>query len=193
MLLKTERACNVSVRVISGVAKGRRLRVPRGLAVRPTPDRAKEALFNILGDRVANCHFLDLYAGTGAVGIEALSRGAREAVFVEKQPHIAGIIGQNLKRTSLVERAGVMVADAGDALKKLKKQRKFFDIIFADPPYNLRNTDEILQVIANKDILNADGLVIWERASATSLPARIGNMVCLKEVRYGDTSFSFLS
>ena len=183
----------MSVRVISGVAKGCKLQVPRGLAVRPTSDRAKEGLFNIIGGRVTNCHFLDLYAGSGAIGIEALSRGATSAVFVEKQHHVARIIRRNLTRTSLADRARVMVADAGDALKRLKKEGEFFDIIFADPPYKLKNTHGILQVLVNKEVLNADGLVIWEHASMASIPASIGNMLCLKEVRYGDTSFSFLS
>ena len=183
----------MGVRVISGVAKGHRLQVPRGLTVRPTPDRAKEGLFSILGGRVADCQFLDLYAGSGAIGIEALSRGAAAALFVEKRDYVAEIIRRNLARTGLAGRSTVMVADVADALKKLAKVRKCFDIIFADPPYNFKKAAVILQLIDDKELLNENGLVIWEHRAAVSLPPRIGNMVCGKEVRYGDTSFSFLS
>jgi 16S rRNA (guanine(966)-N(2))-methyltransferase RsmD len=183
----------MSVRVISGVAKGCRLQVPRGRAVRPTPDRAKEGLFNIIGDRVTDCRFLDLYAGSGAIGIEALSRGATAAVFVERRPPVAQIIARNLGKTHFTECAKVIVADVGNALNKLKKGGEFFDIIFADPPYKLKNGFEILQGVVSKDVLNKNGLVIWEHASKASVPAKIGNMVCIKEVRYGDTAFAFLS
>jgi len=183
----------MSVRVISGTAKGSRLRVPRGLAVRPTPGRAKEGLFNIIGERVTDCRFLDLYAGSGAVGIEALSRGAAEAVFVEKRPRVAVVIRRNLIRTKLAEHARVVVTDVGDALEKLRKKGELFDIIFADPPYNQKNACEILQVIANKEVLADDGLVIWEYASRAGPPEKIGNMMCSKEVCYGDTAFAFLS
>jgi 16S rRNA (guanine(966)-N(2))-methyltransferase RsmD len=183
----------MSVRVISGAAKGCRLRVPRGLAVRPTPDRAKEGLFNIIGDRVTDCRFLDLYAGSGAIGIEALSRGATDAVFVERGHRVAEIITRNLSRTKLADHAKVLVADVGNALEKLRKRGELFDIMFADPPYNQKNAHDILQVVANKEVLNADGLVIWEYASRASPPGKIGNMVCFKDVRYGNTAFAFLS
>ncbi len=183
----------MSVRVISGSAKGCRLQVPRGFTVRPTPDRAKEGLFNIIGDRLTDCRFLDLYAGSGAIGIEALSRGAAEAVFVEKRPRVAEIIRRNLIRAKLPDHASVVVADVGKVLEKLKKRGEFFDIIFADPPYMLKNGLEILQVIANNDVLGVNGLVIWEHASAANVPAKVGNMLCIKAVRYGDTAFAFLS
>ncbi len=183
----------MSVRVISGSAKGCRLQVPRGFTVRPTPDRAKEGLFNVIGDRVTDCRFLDLYAGSGAIGIEALSRGATDAVFVDKRPRVAETIRRNLSRAKLADHASVVVADVGNALEKLKKRGEFFDIIFADPPYMLKNGLEILQVIANREVLDVNGLVIWEHASATSVPAKVGNMVCIKKVRYGDTAFAFLS
>jgi 16S rRNA (guanine966-N2)-methyltransferase len=183
----------MSVRIISGSAKGCRLQVPRGFKVRPTADRAKEGLFSIIGDRVPDGRFLDLYAGSGAIGIEALSRGAAEAVFVEKRPPVAGIIRRNLVRAKLADRASVIVTDVGDALEKLKKRGEFFDIIFADPPYMLKNGLEILQGIANKDVLDTNGLVIWEHASAVSVPAKVANMLCNKEIHYGDTAFAFLS
>lgn len=183
----------MSVRVVTGTAKGHKLQVPRGLAVRPTPDRAKEALFSIIGDRVLDCHFLDLYAGSGAIGIEALSRGAQDAVFVEKYSRIARIISSNLARTGLQERARVVVADVAQALKKMNEELQRFDIIFADPPYKAKNAPLILQVIGTKELMARNGLVVWEHASATSLPVDIGKLVSVKDVRYGDTSFAFLA
>jgi len=183
----------MGVRVISGIAKGHTLQVPRGLIVRPTPERAREALFNILGDRVLDARFLDLYAGSGAIGVEALSRGAREAVFVEKRPRVAAIVKRNLTKTRLAEHALVIVRDVSDALKWLIKARKTFDIVFGDPPYNSRTAPEILQFIGNKGLLDENGIVVWEHASGTGIPANVGNLLSFKEVRYGDTSFSFLS
>ena len=183
----------MSVRVISGTAKGRKLHVPRGVTVRPTPDRAKEALFNILGDRLVNSHFLDLYAGSGAIGIEALSRGAAQVEFVEVHATIAKIIERNLMETGLSARARVVVATTADAIQRLCGASKKFDIIFADPPYTSKKAPDILQVIGAKELLNEDGLVVWEHASGMVIPASIGKLVCVKEVRYGDTAFAFLS
>jgi len=183
----------MSVRVISGTAKGHKLDVPRGLTVRPTPDRAKEALFNIIGDRVVDCRFLDLYAGSGAIGIEALSRSAAEVVFVEKRPRIARIIEHNLVKTGLSERASVIVADVAQAFKKMRKDHGMFDIIFADPPYNAKKAPEILQILGDKEFLNENGLVVWEHATAVSVPAKNGKLLSVKDVRYGDTSFAFLA
>ena len=183
----------MSVRVISGTAKGHRLYVPRGVTVRPTPDRAKEALFNIIGDRVVNSHFLDLYAGSGAIGIEALSRGSAQVEFVEMRATIAKIIERNLMKTGLSARARVVVATAADAIHRLRGESKKFDIIFADPPYMSKKAPDILQPIARKELLNEDGLVVWEHASGMDIPSSVGKLVCIKEVRYGDTSFAFLS
>jgi len=183
----------MSVRVISGTAKGHKLQVPRGLTVRPTPDRAKEALFSIIGNRVVGCHFLDLYAGSGAIGIEALSRGAEQVVFVEKRPRVARIIRFNLTKTDLAARARVVVADVAQTLVKMAGKPTIFDVIFADPPYNDENTALILQVLGRKELLNENGLVVWEHATPVTIPSNIGKLVSVKDVRYGDTSFAFLA
>lgn len=183
----------MSVRVIAGIAKGHKLDVPRGLTVRPTPDRAKEALFNILGKRVVDCRFLDLYAGSGAIGIEALSRGAAKVVFVEERPRIARIIERNLAKTGLAEHASVVSADVAQTLEKMADKPLPFDIIFADPPYKAKKVPTILQLIDSTGVLKENGLVVWEHASSVGVPAKIGKLVSIKDVRYGDTSFAFLS
>ncbi len=183
----------MSVRVIAGTAKGHKLQVPRGLTVRPTPDRAKEALFSILGDRVVDCHFLDLYAGSGAIGIEALSRGAASVVLVEKRASVARIIERNLAKTGLAARARVVVADVAQTLGKMAEKRTLFDVIFADPPYRDENAPRNLQILGKKELLYENGLVVWEHATDVSITANIGKLVSVKEVRYGDTSFAFLA
>ena len=122
---------------MSGAAKGRRLASPAGEATRPTPNRVREAVFNSLYsmDAIEGARVLDLYAGTGALGIEALSRGAAEAVFVERAPAVAAVLRSNLETTGLADRAAVMVTDADTALAGLAREGRRFDLALADPPY----------------------------------------------------------
>ena len=122
------------MRVIAGSAGGTRLKVPRGMAVRPTSDRVKEALFSILGARVCETVVWDLFAGSGAIGIEALSRGAAECVFVEKNRRHLGMINENLARTGLAGRARLIGLDVGKALSLLSREERQADLIFLDPP-----------------------------------------------------------
>ena len=127
----------MSIRVVSGAAKGRRLASPAGEATRPTPNRVREAVFNSLYslDAIEGARVLDLYAGTGALGIEALSRGAAEAVFVESDPSVAAVLRSNLETTGLADRAAVMVTDADTALAGLAREGRRFDLALIDPPY----------------------------------------------------------
>ena len=122
---------------MSGAAKGRRLASPAGEATRPTPNRVREAVFNSLYsmDAIEGARVLDLYAGTGALGIEALSRGAAEAVFVERAPAVAAVLRSNLETTGLADRAAVMVTDADTALAGLAREGRRFDLALVDPPY----------------------------------------------------------
>ncbi len=122
---------------MSGAAKGRRLASPAGEATRPTPNRVREAVFNSLYslDAIEGARVLDLYAGTGALGIEALSRGAAEAVFVESDPSVAAVLRSNLETTGLADRAAVMVIDADTALAGLAREGRRFDLALIDPPY----------------------------------------------------------
>lgn len=125
------------IRVVAGTAKGRRLASPPTDATRPTPNRVREAVFNSLYSLGAleGARVLDLYAGTGALGIEALSRGAAEAVFVERDPAVAAVLRDNLEATRLADRATVMAVDADAALAELARLRRRFDVALVDPPY----------------------------------------------------------
>lgn len=124
------------MRVITGTARGHRLKAPPHLKLRPTPARVKEALFSSLGDRIANARVLELFAGTGAFGIECLSRGSANVLFVEKDRRAISLIGENLQKTRLADRAEVWRADVRQALEYLQRDKKEFDLIFADPPYS---------------------------------------------------------
>ena len=132
------------IRVVAGSAKGRRLAAPDGLSVRPTPNRVREAVFNSLYslDAIEDARVLDLFAGTGALGIEALSRGAAEAVFVERDPAVARVLRGNLEATGLAGAATVMVADVDRALVQLAGRR--FDVALVDPPYAFDAWPELL-------------------------------------------------
>lgn len=179
------------MRVITGQAKGRRLKAPRGMNTRPTSDRTKESLFNIIGDKVTNAGILDLYAGTGAIGIEALSRGAGRAVFVEKDPRVVRIIRENLELTGLAGQAQVICRDADDAVGYFAAQAKNFDIIFLDPPYMRNMLQKTLETLAKYKIVAPGGWVITESSKLDLLPDMSGNLKKIRQERYGDTILSF--
>lgn len=154
------------MRVIAGSARSLRLKTIDGLDTRPTTDRIKETLFNMLGTQVADCRFLDLFSGSGGIGIEALSRGARESVFVERNPKAAACIRENLRFTRLEKRAVLMQTDAGSALRKLEGQEPF-DIIFMDPPYRCDLEREMLEYLADSSLADKNTLLIAEAALDT--------------------------
>ncbi|HPZ43444.1 MAG TPA: 16S rRNA (guanine(966)-N(2))-methyltransferase RsmD [Bacillota bacterium] len=181
------------LRVITGTAKNRKLKVPGGLKLRPTSDRVKEALFNILGGLVPGCLFLDMFAGTGNVGIEALSRGAASAVFVEKNRKNAQVIEENLVLTGLRSRARVINQDVFKALPVLGREGLLFDLIFLDPPYLKKLEVEALSGIAANNLLKPQGMVIVESSSRDLLPPAIDLMKLNRQEKYGDTLLSFYS
>ena len=139
----------MSIRVVAGTAKGRRLASPPGEATRPTPNRVREAVFNSLYSLGATegVRVLDLFAGTGALGIEALSRGATEAVFVERDPAVAAVLRGNLEATRMADRATVMAVDADVALVELARRQRRFDVALVDPPYAFDAWPELLSRI----------------------------------------------
>lgn len=180
------------MRVIAGTARGHKLQTPEGLDTRPTTDRIKETLFNILSPRLAGCRFLDLFSGSGGNGIEALSRGAARAVFVDKAAVCKDVISANLKHTKLEERAEVLKADVGGAIDTLAQRGETFDIIFMDPPYAGGFLEETLAHIVSAGILQKDGLIVAERSTKDAPPCVKGLCIAREKV-YKTTTMTFLT
>lgn len=157
------------MRVISGSARRLLLKTIDGLNTRPTQDRIKETLFNMINNDMYNCRFLDLFAGSGGIGIEALSRGAKEACFVEKNPKACDCIRDNLKTTHLQDKAVLIQGDVLDAIRRLESQKKVFDYIFMDPPYNHLWEKEVLSALSNSSILDSETTIIVEASLETDL------------------------
>jgi 16S rRNA (guanine(966)-N(2))-methyltransferase RsmD len=175
------------MRIISGKYKGRIIKIPKG--IRPTQDKVRKAIFDILGD-ITGLSFLELFAGSGAVGLEALSQGAKEAVFVESGPAAVKIIKENLLSLPCPD-GRVIAQDALRAVKELGQRKEKFDIIFLDPPYYQGLTKKALQSLGGCDILTAYGLVAAQHFKKDNLPEGAGDLALFKQARYGDTVLSF--
>ena len=154
------------MRVIAGTAKRIQLKTVEGLDTRPTTDRIKETLFNMISEYLADSSFLDLFSGSGAIGIEALSRGATSAVFVEQSKLATNCIRDNLKRTKLDSSGEVYEMDVFSALKKLENTRTF-DYVFMDPPYNQLLEKKVLEYLSTSKLLSDDALIIVEASLET--------------------------
>ena len=180
------------MRVIAGSAKHLQLKSIEGLDTRPTTDRIKETLFNILAPGLYDCEFLDLFAGSGGIGIEALSRGGKESVFVEQNPKAVECIRENLAFTRLAERAQVIRDDVFSALRRIEGQR-VFDYIFMDPPYGREYERLVLEYLSQSALLNEDTVVIVEAARDTdfSYLEALGYRI-LKEKIYKTNKHLFL-
>jgi 16S rRNA (guanine(966)-N(2))-methyltransferase RsmD len=178
------------MRIIAGAHKGRRLQGPRGPGLRPTADRVKEALFSILGSRVAGSRFLDLYAGTGAIGIEALSRGARQVTFVEPDQAALRVLRANVARCGLERSAEVHACSAGAFLKRRAGTPLHYDLVFADPPYQPDCLAELWPALAGTAVLAPEALVVLEHASKAAAPETHGRLSRLRQYKYGDTTLS---
>ena len=148
-------------------------------------------MFNIIAEYISGADILDLFAGSGSLGVEALSRGARSAVFVDKSPECAKVIRENLTHTKLMDKAVILTGDASPTIKKLCGDSRKFDIIFLDPPYNKNFIGEILKTIENNDIINRNGLVVAERDFIDDINKRYGRLELIRDQRYGDTVLSF--
>lgn len=179
----------MSMRIISGDAKGRKVRHDRSDDLRPTASKVREALFNILGEKIVNARFLDLFAGTGAVGLEALSRGASFAIFVEYDRRRVSSIEKYVREFGLEERADVICADALKYLSTIPRVAHS-DVVFADPPYAYEQFDELFRIINTNDILAEGGILIVEHSSKKRLGGEYVGLALVKEYRYGDTMLS---
>lgn len=178
------------MRVIAGAHKGRTLKAPTWEGLRPTSDRLRETLFNVLAPRVANARVLDLYAGTGAVGIEALSRGAAHVTFVESDRRAQALVAENLARCGIEEGYAIIRASAARALEMLRGRPSFvpFDIILLDPPY-----DHPVAVALNglDALLAPGGLVVIEHARRSEAPDAVGRLARTRDLVSGDSALAF--
>ena len=179
----------MSVRVIAGSAKGRRLRVPSVRGLRPTSDRARETIFSVLAPTISGARFLDVFAGSGAVGIEALSRGAEAVVFVERHRRARALLEENLRSCGFTERARVLGAEWSAALRRLGREAVRFDIAFFDPPYDWAEAWRCLEQLAEAELLAADGRTVLEHRSSTPPRCPTG-WELERSVEVGDAAFS---
>lgn len=175
-------------RVIAGTLGGRRLATPSGRDTRPTSDRVREALFNSLAGRLAGARFADLYAGSGAVGIEALSRGAAHALFVESSPKATRVLRENLATLGVAHAAEVVTAPVASALAR--DPGAPYDVVFADPPYAQPDAElaEVLEALVTGGWIAEDGMVVVERSSRTGSPAWARGLTESRSRRYGETT-----
>ena len=170
------------MRVITGKARGIQLKTPDGMLTRPTADRVKEALFSIINFDIPGARVLDLFGGTGQLGIEALSRGASEAVFVDAREESCKLIRENLRRTKLEKEAKVVRSDYLDYLNRCREQ---YNIIFLDPPYAEVFLENALKRITEIDILQSDGIIVAERPLGKELPWEFEGYTRSKDYKYG--------
>ncbi len=172
------------MRILSGLYKNRQLKTPKGAKTRPTSSKTRGSVFDILQNRIDEAHFLDVFAGSGSMGIEALSRGAKSAVFIERDRLAAGCIRENLTNLGLT--ATVLQSDAESALKRLVKQKKQFDIIYIDPPYTL----DIKPLLEKIPPLLAEGAVaILEQSKRTEIDFPLLELIEKRNI--GDTTLYF--
>jgi len=177
----------LSLRIISGTLKGRRIDAPDWAGLRPTSDRLRETLFNVLGPRVPGAHFLDGYAGTGAVGIEALSRGAALVTFVERDPRAIRLIERNLARCGVSERYAIIRAGFEDASARIAQAP--VDIVFVDPPYGAAELIDAMN--SAEPIVGVNTLLVVEHATRDAATARHGALVRTRELKSGDSALAF--
>lgn len=179
------------LRIIAGRSKGRILESIKGRNTRPTSDKVKEAIFNIIQIRIPNSLVLDLFAGTGNLGLEALSRGASKAIFIDRDINAVKTIRKNCYNLGYQEQVEIYRNDAARGLTELSKRDILFDIVFMDPPYAKGYEESLLQGIYEADILHNDAIVIVEHDSKTILPDRIAELCRYDFRKYGGTGVSF--
>ncbi|HUO77723.1 MAG TPA: 16S rRNA (guanine(966)-N(2))-methyltransferase RsmD [Thermodesulfovibrionales bacterium] len=185
------------IKISGGIAKGRRIGVKKAFAkktghdeLRPTSSKVREALFDILRNELPGSSFLDLYAGTGGVGIEAMSRGAVEVVFVESNTIRAGMIRQILGRLHFMEHSKVIEGNALEFVRREGMREHRYDIVYLDPPYHSEELTEMLPLLGEGRILKEGGVVVVEHFSKTDMPEGIKWLTLRKRYKYGDTSLT---
>ena len=170
------------MRVITGTARGRKLKEPAGMETRPTTDRVKEGIFSSIQFELEGRRVLDLFGGTGQMGIEALSRGAAHCTFVDLRKEAVAIIRENVALTGFADRAQIV---QGDALAFLSRCRETFDVIFLDPPYGSGLLEKTMELVGTIDIVSENGIIVCESAQETVLPELPAPYAVGREYRYG--------
>ena len=181
------------MRIITGKARGLRLNVPKNYDVRPTADRVKESLFNILGTKVNGAQVLDVFAGSGNLGLEAWSRGAAAVLFVDNSRTSLRLTESNIKKCRAEAECDILLCDAPGALERLSKKGKRFDLIFADPPYNKELLQKVLAGLSNYPVLAEAGWLIMEHSAHDAVDAFVPEgYVLFRRQKYGETCLSFV-
>ena len=181
----------MSLRVISGKARGLKLDTPKNQDVRPTTDRVKESLFNMINSYIMDSNILDLFAGTGSLGIECLSRGAKNCVFVDKSKDSINIVRSNVKKARVENESTILNVDFKDAVKRLSTQNQKFDVIFMNPPYYENMFIECLKSIDKFNLLDEDGIIVVEHDTKDLFEDSIGRLNKSREKKYGNTTLTF--
>ena len=180
------------MRIIAGKFGSRRLKGPGKLRLRPTSDRLRETIFNILGPTIEGSLFLDVYAGTGAIGIEALSRGAREVVFIEKHAGAVTLLHSNLEQLGLRSGVEILGLDALRGLEILARRHYLADLIFLDPPYEMEDEYErCLDFLDSPHLIAPSGMIIVEHSRRQEMPVHLAHLERIRVVEQGDATLSF--
>lgn len=179
------------MRIIGGMTRGHPLKIAKGRHIRPTSAYLREVLFDVLQSRVGAATFLDLFAGSGAVGMEALSRGARGVTFVDQSAVSIASIADNLARMDVAERAVLIKADAMAAIRRLSSRGQRFSVIFVDPPYQGELLEKTLSTLSRYDLLEDEGVLIAEHFHKREMPLQLSGLTKTREIRHGETKLSF--
>jgi 16S rRNA (guanine(966)-N(2))-methyltransferase RsmD len=177
--------------VIGGIYGGRRLRTAGGQAVRPTSDRLRETLFNILSADIKGGRFLDICAGSGAVAIEALSRGASHVTMIESSRRACSVIEANLKSLDISENATLINRDAVSALKRIASQDRKFDIVFFDPPYDSDLYQEVITILGREEVLEQGGILVVEHRAKTPPRTEVEGLRLYRQLKQGESALAF--
>jgi 16S rRNA (guanine966-N2)-methyltransferase len=181
-----------SIRIITGSLKGRKIPTIQGQGIRPTSLRAREALFSILGPIIPGACIADLFAGSGAIGLEALSRGASKAIFVEQHPEAGQILQRTLMQVNLAAQSRVLVQDVALAIQNpLLLGWRPFDVVYIDPPYRFEDIQQLLTQIEHADLVASHGYIIYEHFSKMTPPSSIGKWTLTRTAKYGDIALTF--
>ncbi|MCY6483990.1 16S rRNA (guanine(966)-N(2))-methyltransferase RsmD [Clostridium aestuarii] len=179
------------MRIIAGSAKGRKILPPDGMQTRPTLDRVKENIFNIIQNRVVDAVVIDVFSGTGSLGLEAASRGAKECYLVDKHPTTFKFLKQNVINLKFEDKCKCLNMDSYDSLKEMCRKNKIFDLIFIDPPYAKEMIPPAIGIISEKMLLKKDGLIVTKIDSSEEIYEGNDDIVLINHRKYGNTTVCF--